>query len=51
MFPFGLCMGVHESDITDCSFGLITKEGGEHVYLQEPETQNNGITVNDTTDE
>ena len=38
MFPFGLCMGVHDGDITDCSFGLITKEGGEHVYVIEPES-------------
>ena len=34
LFPFGLCMYAYNTDMTECSFGLITTEDGEHVYIE-----------------
>ena len=44
-------MGVHDSDITECSFGLITQEGGQHIYIKEPENGGSTVSENDTSEE
>ena len=36
LFPFGLCMYAYNTDMTECSFGLITDEDGKHVYIEAP---------------
>ena len=51
LFPFGLCMYAYNTDMTECSFGLITGEDGDHLYIDAPVTINDTgtITSNDTS--
>ena len=49
LFPFGLCMYAYNTDMTECSFGLITDEDGGHVYIETPSTIEIAITNNDTS--
>ena len=42
-------MYAYNTDITECSFGLITDDDGEHIYIDAPVTINEGAVTSDDT--